>query len=122
MAGVAVQVVVAIHLAYLVYVLLGGLLGLRSLLWLWPHAFVAGWGFLGLAVPLICPLTMLEKHLIALDSRQPYTGSFIDNYLNGVVYPTAWHEAAKLTAVLVILGTYLVVAVHRGGRRRLAVR
>jgi hypothetical protein len=122
MAGIAAQVVAGVHLAYLVYVLLGGLLALRGLAWLWPHVVVAAWGFLGLATPLFCPLTALEKLLMEVDGQVPYPGTFIDHYVNGVVYPTAWHEAAKVVAVTVILTCYLVVAAHRLAQRRLSPR
>lgn len=118
MAGVAAQAVAAVHLAYLLYVLLGGLLGLRSLHWLWPHLVTVVWGVLGLLTQVHCPLTLLEKHLLDLDGTQPYAGTFIGHYLEGVLYPAS---SASLvwwgTAVLVLLTYLLAVARHVSSRR-----
>ncbi len=90
MAGVAAQTVVVVHLAYLLYVLLGGLLGMRNIHWLWPHAVTAFWGVVGLVTQVRCPLTVLEKYLLTLDGTEPYSGTFIGNHVAGVFYPAAW--------------------------------
>lgn len=109
----AAQVVVVLHLAYLVYVVLGGFLGLRSLIWLWPHMITVAWGVFGLFASVECPLTDLEKWLLTLGGVEPYDGPFIDHYLTGVVYPTAWEDLVMSLGAVVVLTSYVVVLARR---------
>jgi hypothetical protein len=118
MAGIAAQAVVVVHLAYLLYVVVGGLLGLRSLHWLWPHAVTAFWAVVGLLTQVACPLTLLEKHLIALDGAVPYAGTFIGRYVEGVFYPAGMRNPVwYATAVFVLASWALVVARHATTKR-----
>lgn len=112
MAGVAADAVVTVHLAYLLYVVVGGLLALRGVVWLWPHAITAFWGVVGLLTEVTCPLTALEKHLLVLDGVQPYDGTFIGHYLDDVLYPAAWHEGVWWATAVFVLWSYVLVAVH----------
>ena len=118
MAGVAAQTVVVVHLAYLVYVLLGGLLGLRNIRWLWPHAVTAFWGVVGLVTQVRCPLTVLEKYLLTLDGTEPYSGTFIGNHVAGVFYPAAWQDLIWYSTAVIVLTSYAVAfARHSAGKR-----
>lgn len=122
MAGVAAQAVVVVHLAYLLYVLLGGLLGLRSLHWLWPHLVTAFWGAIGVAGQLGCPLTLLQKHLIRLDGGVPYDGTFIGHYVAGVFYPESWQGAVWWATAVFVLASYTAALVRHSAGQRLAHR
>ena len=112
MAGLAAQAVVAVHLAYLLYAVVGGLLGLLGVRWLWPHLCTALWGLVGLLTEVTCPLTQLEKHLLAVQGQEPYAGTFIRHYLDGVLYPAAWHDLVWWGTAVFVLGSYALVAVH----------
>lgn len=112
MAGLAAHAVVAVHLAYLLYAVVGGLLGLLSVRWLWPHACTAVWGVVGLVTEVVCPLTQLEKHFLSAQGIRPYDGPFIAHYLDGVLYPAAWHELVWWGAAVFVVGTYAIVLVH----------
>lgn len=109
--------VVVLHLAYLAYVVLGGLLGLRGLAWLWPHAATVAWGLLGTYTALPCPLTLLEKSLIRAGGGTPYDGPFIGHYLAGTVYPRAAEDLVLQLVLVVVLASYGVVLVHHRRRR-----
>lgn len=103
------------------YVVLGGFLGLRGTAWLWPHAATVAWGAAGVFVSLSCPLTLLQKWLLAQGGVEPYPGTFIDTYVAGVVYPAAWQNAVWSLSALVVLASYAVVFGHRGHERSPAV-
>lgn len=118
----AAQAVVAVHLGYLLYVLLGGLLALRDLRWLGPHLVTAFWGVVGVAGQLGCPLTALEKHLIRLDGQVPYDGSFIGTYVAGVFYPAEWQGLVWWATAVFVLATYALVVVHHAQHGHLAQR
>ncbi|MFZ5846110.1 MAG: DUF2784 domain-containing protein [Actinomycetota bacterium] len=120
MAGVAAQAVVVVHLTYLLYVLFGGLLGLRSLHWLWPHLVTSFWGAVGVAGQLGCPLTVLQKYLIGLDGGEPYDGSFIGHYVAGVFYPAAWQGLVWWATASFVLASYVAALVRHGTDHRLA--
>jgi hypothetical protein len=84
---VALAGVVAVHAAFLAYVVLGGFVA-----WRWPrslagHLAVLAWGLAGLLVPVACPLTGLENELRRLAGRPPLRNGFIDQYVEGVLYP-----------------------------------
>jgi hypothetical protein len=96
--------VVVLHLGFVLFVIAGGLLGLRWPRALWLHAPAAAWGALIEFAGWICPLTPLENDLRRRGGELGYTGGFIENYLMPVLYP------AGLTANLQIaLGTLVVV-------------
>ena len=93
-AGIAAQAVVVLHLGYLLFVLLGGFLGLVDVRWLVPHGLSVIWGVLGTVAARACPLTLLEKDLIVLDGGAPYAGTFISHHLAGVYYPAECQTAS----------------------------
>ena len=51
------------HFAYLLFVMLGALLGLRDVRWLGVHLLGVVWGVVGLVMTKRCPVTLLEKLL-----------------------------------------------------------
>lgn len=81
------DVVVALHFAFIVFVVAGGLLALRNARWAFAHlpavAWVAWIEFTGT----ICPLTPLENALRASAGQAGYSGGFIGHYLLPVIYP-----------------------------------
>lgn len=109
MTGLAAEVVVVVHLAYLLYVPLGGFLGLRDVRWSWPHAATAVWAWWRVITQASCPLTVLEQDLILLDGGAPYAGPFIGHYLADVVYPAAWQDAVSWVRACVVLASYGIV-------------
>ena len=101
--------VVGLHVLYLAYQTFGALLGLRSHRWLVPHLTAVTWGVLIVVVQGRCPLTVLEKHLVAASGETPYTGSFLDHYVFGALLPDgsqAWTYDAHLVVILI---TYVLV-------------
>lgn len=117
MAGLAVQAVVAIHLGYLLYVLLGGFLGLRNIHWLWPHLVTAFWGVFGALTKIACPLTVLEKDLLARSGSEPYDGTFIAYHVAGVYYPAGWQAGVWYATALLVLASYALSVSHHTATR-----
>ena len=119
------DVVVVIHLVFILFVIAGGLLALR---WRWApflHLPAAFWGVFIEVSGRVCPLTPLENALRRAAGSSGYSGGFIEQYLVPIVYPSALSHAAQLLlAGLVVLANALVYSVvwrrHRGARGRLA--
>ncbi|MFE9241977.1 DUF2784 domain-containing protein [Nocardiopsis sp. NPDC006938] len=77
-----------LHLAFLVYVALGGLLAWRWPRAIWPHLACALYGLGITVIGWTCPLTHVEDwgRRNAGQAGLPPEG-FIAHYLTGVVYP-----------------------------------
>ena len=103
---------VAFHFAYLLFVMLGALLGLRDLRWLAAHLPVVVWGAVGLAMTRKCPVTLLEKQLWEKAGRTPYEGSFLQHYVFGLILPEGSHELVYWAQAGLVVGAY-ALAIHR---------
>ena len=106
LASLAADVVVVIHLGFILFVVFGGLLALR-----WPatacvHLPAMTWGAYVEFAGSICPLTPLEQALREHAGEQGYSGGFVEHYVIPLIYPE------NLTASIgLVLGT-LVLAVN----------
>jgi Protein of Unknown function (DUF2784) len=111
--------VLVLHLAFILFVVLGGLLVLRAPWLAWLHLPAAAWGaaieFLGF----VCPLTPFENWLRRQGGEAGYAGGFIDHYITSLVYPAGLTRGMQLaigTAVVAINAAIYLCLWHR--RRR----
>lgn len=116
----AAAVVVALHMAFLVYMVVGAFLALRRFALIWPSIGVTVYSVYVTLTDFTCPATTLEKWLLEAGGRTPYDGSFTAHYLRGTVYPAEYENAIWIGAMALAVVAY-VVAVLRW-RRRTAVR
>lgn len=113
--------VVLLHLAFLVFVVVGGVAVLR-----WPrvalaHVPAAVWGAWIEFTGGVCPLTPLENRLRRMAGGAGYPGGFIDHYLVPLIYPsglTRTHQLILGAAVLVVNGVVYALVIRRWRRRR----
>ena len=93
-----------LHLVFISFVLLGGLL---SLFWGWMpwlHLPAVIWGAIIEYRRWTCPLTPLEQKLRHASGGPTYSGSFIGHYFRFLIYP-----APKMINIPVLLGSFVVV-------------
>lgn len=83
----AADVVVVAHLAFILFVVLGGFAVLRRPRLAWLHLPAAAWAALLEFRGLICPLTPLENALRHAAGEAGYSGGFIEHYLLPLIYP-----------------------------------
>lgn len=96
--------VLFIHLLFILFVLLGGLLLFKWRGLVWIHLPCAVWGILLEFNRWICPLTYLENDLRRMAGAAGYDGGFIQHYLLAIIYP------ASLSADLqLLLGGFTVL-------------
>ncbi len=81
--------IVILHLCFVLFVVLGGLLVVRWPRVAWVHLAAVGWGAWVEFAGWICPLTPLENWLRQQGGGPVYTASFIEHYLVPILYP-AW--------------------------------
>lgn len=86
-ALILADVVLVLHLAFVLFVLFGGLLALKWPRALWLHLPAAIWGVVVEFSGWICPLTPLENWLREQDGASGYTGDFLGHYLEALLYP-----------------------------------
>jgi hypothetical protein len=120
--SLAADALVVVHLAFVAFVVLGGVLVLRWPRLAWVHVPAAIWGAWIEFAGWICPLTPLENRLREEAGQQGYATSFVEHYLLPVLYPAAltrelqWLLGGTVIAVNVVV--YFVVwrrskALHR---------
>ena len=79
--------VLIIHLGFIAFVVLGGLLVLRWPRLAWLHLPTVAWGAWIEFTGSICPLTPLEIGLRARGGETAYRGGFIEHYVTALIYP-----------------------------------
>jgi hypothetical protein len=82
------DLVLIVHLAFIIFVMLGGLLVLRRPRLMWLHLPAVVWGTLIEFLGVFCPLTPLETTLRELGGGSGYEGDFIEHYITAVIYPS----------------------------------
>ena len=116
------DLVLMLHAAFIVFVVLGGLLVLWRRRLAWLHIPAAAWGILIEFRGWICPLTYLENDLRAAAGGSGYAGGFIDHYLAPLVYPAALTHGTQillgLAALLVNVVLYVLVWCRLRSRSR----
>jgi hypothetical protein len=116
----AVVFVLAIHLAWILWIIFGAFWTRRHRWLTIFHIVSLVWGIVVEASPWPCPLTLAEQHFQRLAGTAPYRGSFLLHYLDSIVYPNVSVLLLTICGVavcvvnLAIYGRRLWVAVHKG--------
>ena len=87
LAALLADLVVLLHLAFVLFVVFGGLLVLRRRRIAWLHVPAFVWGAAIEFGGWICPLTPLENRLREMSGAGGYAGGFVERYLVPVLYP-----------------------------------
>src|SRR4029450_4758257 len=113
-----VTVILAVHFAFLAFVVFGGFLS-----WRWPRLFwappaPAAWGLAVVAFSLRCPLTTAENWAREQAGLAPEARGFIDRYIEGVLYPARYTVLFQTLAGLLVIGSWAGAYFFRRNRRR----
>lgn len=100
---IAADLVLVVHFAFVVFVVLGGVLVYRWARIAWVHVPAAIYGALIEFAGFVCPLTPLENWLRQRGGEAGYTGSFVDHYLMAALYPAGMTRRIQL-----ILGVFVL--------------
>ncbi|KPY23796.1 hypothetical protein ALQ80_02669 [Pseudomonas coronafaciens pv. oryzae] len=108
--------VVVFHLAFILFVLFGGLLVLRRPWLAVLHIPAIAWGAAVEFLHLYCPLTPLENALRSRAGEQGYDGGFVEHYLIPLIYPAGLTPDIQLwlggIVVLVNVSVYSALLVR----------
>jgi len=116
--GIAADIVVLLHFAFILFVVLGGFLVLKWRRLAWIHLPSVLWGALSEFTGWICPLTPLENKLRRAAGGGGYPGGFIDHYILPLIYPdqlTVPLQTALGLGVVVLNGLFYALLLLRKG-------
>ena len=103
------DLVVLVHALFVLFVVFGGLAVLRRLRLAWLHLPAAIWGALVEFNGWICPLTYVENHFRRLGGEGNYDVSFIEHYLEPILYPSGLTSKSQLVMGLGVVGINAVI-------------
>jgi hypothetical protein len=115
--------VVALHLAFIAFVAIGGLLVLWRPALAALHLPALAWGIYTESTGTICPLTPLENALRLRAGQAGYEGGFIDHYVLPIIYPAGLtpHVQTILGAIVIAVNVvFYAIALRRNRMRKTA--
>jgi len=120
LARILADVVVVAHLAFVLFVVLGGFLVVRRPRVAWVHLPCAAWGAAIEIAGAVCPLTPLENALRRAGGEAGYGGGFVEHYVLPVLYPGEMTLAVRvgLAGIVVAANAVAYTAAWRRGRMR----
>jgi hypothetical protein len=108
-AAIAADLILLLHLAFILFVGLGGLLVLRWPRLAWLHLPAVAWGAaIELMGTVVCPLTPLENTLRRAGGQAGYGGSFMEYYILPLVYPPGLTRSIQIWIGIAVLAVNLV--------------
>ncbi len=121
MYEIVVALTVAVHFAFVGYLVVGGFLALRWRRTIWLHVPVVIWGIVTVIEHLDCPLTWLERWARAKAGMPPLPQGFIAHYVTGVIYPASWVGAAQVVTFAMVAVSWTLY-LWRGRHRDASVQ
>jgi len=100
---------VVAHLAFIAFVIAGGLLVLRRRGWAALHLPAVAWGVFTELTGTVCPLTPWENTLRQDAGGAGYAGGFIEHYVVPLIYPEALTPRLQVALGLVVIGVNAIV-------------
>lgn len=116
----AADLVVVLHAAFIVFVVLGGVLVARWQRLAWVHLPAAAWGAFIEFAGWVCPLTPLENYLRQRGGLSVYQGEFIEHYVLPLLYPSHLTRDGQiwLGVFAVLVNVIIYGLVMRGATRK----
>jgi hypothetical protein len=113
------DITVILHLAFVLFVVFGGLLVVRWPRLAWVHLPAVAWGACVEFTGWVCPLTPLENWFREQSGDLVYSSNFIERYLVPALYPSSLsREFQWVLGGLVLLINAAVYFLVLGGRVR----
>ena len=115
---------VVLHLAFVLFVVLGGLIVAQWPRVAWVHLPAAAWAAWVEFAGWVCPLTPLENWLREQSGGTAYTSSFIEHYLLPILYPASLSRELQwaLGGIVLLVNAVVYIVVFRRWRSAVKIR
>ena len=117
----AADAILILHLVFVIFVVLGGVIVLRWPRLAWLHVPAVLWAAWVEFAGCICPLTTLEISLRQRAGEVEYAGDFVEHYLTSALYPEGLTRTTQIAlggaVVLINLAVYVVILNRALSRR-----
>ena len=120
--GLLAELLVLVHLAFVLFVVAGGLLVLWRPSLCWIHLPAAAWGALIEFTGWICPLSPWEQALRLKAGQLGYAGGFIDHYISPILYPQWLTPGDQMALGLLVVGVNVGIYAFIGYRRARSIK
>lgn len=114
----AADAVLVLHLAFIGFALLGGLLAIR---WRWMPLFhlpAVAWAFFVELTGRACPLTSIENFLRLSAGQSGYAQSFVEHYLLALLYPSGLTPSIQVMLAAGVAGVNFAIYSSLAFRRQ----
>lgn len=101
--------VLLLHMAFVLFAALGGVLAFKWRRVTWFHIPAALWATLIELIGWECPLTPLENWLRRKGGEAGYQTGFIERYLLPLIYPAPFPRTLHVVLGLLVLGVNLAI-------------
>lgn len=101
--------VALLHLAFVVFVLLGGLAVWRWPKLAWIHIPAAVWGTIIELMHWSCPLTSLENRFLRAAGQAGYSEGFIEHHVFALLYPQGLTRTMEIAIGIFVLTVNVLV-------------
>jgi len=101
--------VLLLHMAFVLFAALGGVLVFKWRRVAWFHIPAALWAALIELVGWVCPLTPLENWLRHKGGEAGYQTGFLERYLLPLIYPAPFPRSLHVVLGLLVLGVNLAI-------------
>lgn len=112
----------ALHFAFILFALFGGLVAIRYPGASWLHLPALFWGLAVEWADWTCPLTPLENALRQRAGQPGYAGGFIEHWIMELLYPQGLTPEMRYALGLVLAALNVAVYTHVISSRRKARR
>ena len=106
---VLADLVVMMHLAFVLFAVLGGFLVIKWKRYAWIHLPIVVWAALIEFAGWVCPLTPLENWLRERGGEIVYRSGFVEHYILPLLYPTVLTRRLQITLGLLVLIINVVI-------------
>lgn len=109
------------HLAFVIFVILGGLFAFKWKRMAWVHIPAAAWGVMIEFYGWICPLTYLENYFREKAGIFIMDKGFVAHYIMPVLYPAALTKDLQIKLGIFVIVINIVIyglVIYRNRRRK----
>ena len=118
LTSLTADLLVILHLSFILFVLFGGFLILKWHRIIWIHLPAVIWGALIELVGWYCPLTPLEQSLRQAAGEGGYSGGFVEHYIVPLIYPVGLTRDVQILFGCIVIGVNVVAYTLVIKRRR----